>query len=93
MTRFVALVESQDGDYWISIPGVEKTYRLAKRPEDILQQARAFLDEQAKPITLPPALGGTVIDGDLPPSLDDALTDPSTPFEGAKLVVLDWEPS
>jgi hypothetical protein len=32
------------------------------------------------------------IEGDLPPSLDDALTDPSTPFEGVRLVIFEWEP-
>jgi hypothetical protein len=93
MTRFVALVEFQDGGgYWISFPGIDKTYRLAKTPGDIIPQARAFLDEQAKPIALPPALGGGMVDAELPPSLDDALTDPREPFEGAKLVVFDWEP-
>jgi hypothetical protein len=92
MTRFVALVEFQDGEYWISFPGIDKTYRLAKAPGDIVPQARAFLDEQAKPVMLPAALGGTLVDAELPPSLDDALTDPREPFEGAKLVMFDWEP-
>ena len=40
-------------------------------------QARAFLDQQAKPIVLPPALGGGLVNADLPPCLDDAL--PPTP--------------
>jgi hypothetical protein len=33
--------------------------------------------------------------GSLPPaSLDDAITDPSEPFEGVKLVIFEWdEPS
>jgi hypothetical protein len=78
--------------YWISFPGIDKTYRLAKAPGDIVPQARAFLDEQAKPVMLPAALGGTLVDPELPPSLDDALTDPRESFEGAKLVVFDWEP-
>jgi hypothetical protein len=88
MTRFVALVEFRDGDYWISIPGVEKAYRLAKRPEEIIAQARTFLDQE----TMPVAFGGQLIEGEVPPSLDGALTDPSEPFEGARLVVFDWEP-
>jgi hypothetical protein len=92
VTRYVALVEFQDGEYWISFPGIDKTYRLAKAPGDIIAQARAFLDEQAKPVMLPPALGGTLVDPELPPSLDDALTDPVTSFEGARLLVVDWEP-
>ena len=73
----------------ISFPGVDKTYRLAKRPEDIIAQARAFLDQEAAPVT---TRSGEVIEGEVPPSLDDALTDPHEPFEGAKLVVFDWEP-
>ena len=95
MTRFVALVEEfQDGEYWISFPGIRQndTALLAKAPGDIVPQARAFLDEQAKPVMLPAALGGTLVDAELPPSLDDALTDPREPFEGAKLVMFDWEP-
>ena len=92
MTRYIATVEFQDGEYWISFPGIDKTFRLAKTPGDIIPQARAFLDEQAKPVMLPAALGGTLIEPDLPPSLDDAMTDPSGPFEGIRLVILDWDP-
>jgi hypothetical protein len=58
MTRFIATVEFQDGEYWISFPGIEKTYRLANQPEDIVLQARAFLDQQAKPVSV----AGTMID-------------------------------
>ena len=39
MTRYIATVEFQDGNYWISFPGIEKTYRLAKTPADIVPQA------------------------------------------------------
>jgi hypothetical protein len=90
MTRFIATVEFQDGEYWISFPGIEKTYRLAKQPEDIVLQARAFLDQQAKPVSV----AGTMIDADLPPSLDDALTPgtPIEPFEGVRLVIFEWDP-
>ena len=94
MTRCIATVEFQDGEYWISLPGIDKTFRLAKTPNDIVPQARAFLDEQAKPVMLSPALGGILLDPDLPRSLDDAIppNTPIEPFEGVRLVILDWDP-
>jgi hypothetical protein len=88
MARYVALVEFVDGEYWISVPGIDKAYSLVKRPEDIIPQVRNFLDDYAKP----KSLGGMPIEGIQPPSLDDALTDPIIPFEGERLVIFEWEP-
>jgi hypothetical protein len=43
---------------------------------------------------LSPALGGILLDPDLPRSLDDAIppNTPIEPFEGVRLVILDWDP-
>ena len=80
MARYLATVEYQDGEYWISFPGIEKAGSHAKRPEDIVPHARAFLKDWTRYGSLPPA------------SLDDAITDPNEPFEGVKLVIFEWEP-
>lgn len=77
MARYIATVEYDAGEYWISFPGIQKAGSHAKRPEDIIPHARRFLDDWMGP---PVA------------SLDDAITDPQEPFEGTKLVVFDWEP-
>jgi hypothetical protein len=78
--RYLAIVEHDDsvGTYHLSYPGIEKMGSRAKRPEDIVPVARRFLDSLWRDL--------------LPPSLDDAITDPSEPFEGVKLVVFDYEP-
>jgi len=78
--RYIATVEYQDGEYWISFPGIAKAGSHAKRPEDIVPHARAFLKDWTRYGSLPPA------------SLDDAITDPIGPFEGTKLVIFEWEP-
>jgi hypothetical protein len=80
MARYIAVVEHEGGRYWISFPGIQKTYSYAARPEEIVPHAQAFLDRWLK-------------DGGTPPvSLDDALTDPGEPFEGTKLVIFEWDP-
>ena len=94
MARYVAVVEYQDDEYWISFPGIEKTYALAKRPEDIVEQARKFLDDEMQARARSRAVFDDDRAGDasLPLSLDDAMTDPREPFEGTRLVVFEWEP-
>ena len=82
------------------IPGVEKTYRLAKTPGDIITQARAFLDEE-----LPADARACAVLGDAfrPEGVSGGVHCHTAgqradrfahrePFEGAKLVVFDWEP-
>jgi hypothetical protein len=80
MGRYIAVVEHEGGRYWISFPGIQKTYSYATQPGEIVPHARDFLDQWLQN-------GGTP-----PPSLDDALIDPNAPFEGAKLVTFEWEP-
>lgn len=79
MPRYIATVEYDAGQYWISFPGIQKAGSHAKRVEDIIPHARNFLSDSAK-------YGGTL------PSLDDAITDPTAPFEGTRLVIFEWEP-
>jgi hypothetical protein len=79
MARYIATVEYQDGEYWISFPGIEKAGSHATRPDDIVPHALAFLNDWTR-------YGNTL------PSLDDAITEPSEPFEGVKLVIFEWEP-
>jgi hypothetical protein len=82
MPRYIATVEYDAGEYWISFPGIDKAGSHAVRPEDIVPHARNFLNGWVQGGSLPPA------------SLDDAITDPSEPFEGVKLVIFEWdEPS
>ena len=95
MARYIATVEYDAGEYWISFPGIEKAGSRAKRPEDIVPHARAFLDDWVKP--LPDWIKPDNPDDDItlpvpPASLDDALTDPREPFKGTKLVIFEWEP-
>ena len=78
MARYIATVEYDAGEYWISFPGIQKAGSHAKRPEDIVPHARHFLSSWAGP---PPA------------SLDEAITDPKAPFQGTKLVIFEWDPS
>jgi hypothetical protein len=78
--RYIATVEYQDGKYWISFPGIEKAGSHAKRGEDIIPHARAFLTDWTR-YSSPP-----------PPSLDDAITTPTAPFDGTRLVIFEWEP-
>jgi hypothetical protein len=101
VTRYIALIEFQDGDYWISFPGIDKTFRRAKTPADVLPQARAFLDAELQADTHARAVLGEAFRPDgmpeaspLPPSLDDAIPPgtPIEPFEGVRLVIFDWEP-
>jgi predicted RNase H-like HicB family nuclease len=81
MVRYIVTVEYDDGQYWISFPGIDKAGSHAKRVEDIVPHARAFLNNWTR-------------NGDSPPaSLDDAIIDPSEPFEGTKLVIFEWGPS
>src|SRR6516162_8668218 len=80
MARYIATVEYADGQYWISFPGIQKAGSHARRPEDIIPHAQAFLTSQVYYGSPPP------------PSLDDAITDPREPFGGVKLVVFEWEP-
>jgi predicted RNase H-like HicB family nuclease len=80
MARYIATVEYQDGQYWISFPDVEKAYSLADCPEDIVPHARQFLNLWSEDGASPPA------------SLDDALSEPIAPFKGTKLVIFEWEP-
>jgi hypothetical protein len=80
MARYIATVEYADGQYWISFPGIQKAGSPAKLPEDIIPHAQAFLTDRVY-YGSPPAA-----------SLDDAITDPSEPFEGVNLVVFEWEP-
>ena len=63
MTRYIATVEHDAGEYWIRFPGIEKAGSHAKRPEDIVPHARNFLNGWTK-YGAPPA------------SLDDALSEP-----------------
>jgi hypothetical protein len=80
MTRYIVEVEHKAGEYWISFPRIKKAYSRADCPEDIVPHARAFLNRWA---------------GDgipLPPSLDDAITEPKAPFEGTRLVIFEWDP-
>jgi hypothetical protein len=79
MARYIAVVEHDAGQYWISFPGIQKAGSHAKRVEDIIPHARNFLNDWTK-YGRPPA------------SLDDALIDPNAPFEGVRLVVFEWEP-
>src|SRR5690348_86900 len=72
MARFIATVEYEAGEYWISFPGIEKAGSHAKRVEDIVPHARAFLKDWTRYGSLPPV------------SLDDAIADPTAPFEGTK---------
>jgi hypothetical protein len=44
--RYIATVENVDGEYWISLPGIDKADAIAKRPEDIVPNARIFLDNK-----------------------------------------------
>jgi hypothetical protein len=81
MARYIATVEYDAGEYWISFPGIQKAGSHAKRVEDIIPHARKFLNGRTK-YGAPP-----------PPSLDDALSAPIAPFEGTKLVVFEWEAS
>ena len=80
MARYIATVEYDAGEYWISFPGIQKAGSHAKRVEDIIPHARAFLSDWTRYGSLPPA------------SLDDAIPNPSEPFEGTKLVIFEWEP-
>ena len=48
MARYIATVEFDDGQYWISFPGIEKAGSHAKRPEEIVPHARRFLNEWIK---------------------------------------------
>jgi predicted RNase H-like HicB family nuclease len=80
MTRYLATVEYDAGEYWISFPGIQKAASHAKRPEDIVAHARNFLNRWAQNRA------------PLPASLDDAITDPKAPFKGTKLVIFEWEP-
>jgi hypothetical protein len=80
MARYVATIEFQNGKYFTSFPGIDKAYSVARRSDDIIPHAREFLNDHA------------MIDGGVPPSLDDALTDPDAPFEGVRLVIFEWEP-
>ncbi len=43
MTRYIATVEHDAGEYWIRFPGIEKAGSHAKRPEDIVPLARNLL--------------------------------------------------
>jgi len=79
MARYIATVEYDAGEYWISFPGIQKAGSHAKRPKDIVPHAQSFLTDRARY-------------GSLPVSLDDAITDPTAPFEGVKLVIFEWEP-
>ena len=79
MARYIATVEYDAGEYWISFPGIQKAGSHAKRPEDIVPHARSFLEGWTK-------YGAT------PVSLDDALSEPIAPFEGVRLVVFEWGP-
>jgi hypothetical protein len=80
MAHYIAVVEHEGGRYWISFPSIQKTYSYATQPEEIVPHARDFLNQWLQ-------------DGGTPPvSLDDALSDPSAPFEGKKLVIFEWEP-
>lgn len=79
MPRYIATVEYDAGQYWISFPGIQKAGSHAKRPEDIVPHARNFLNKWTE-FGVPPA------------SLDDAITDPTAPFEGVRLVIFEWEP-
>jgi hypothetical protein len=80
MPRYIATVEYDAGEYWISFPGIAKAFSHAKRVEDIVPHACNFLS------------GRTKYGGSPPPSLDDALSAPIAPFEGTKLVIFEWEP-
>ena len=80
MARYVAIVEYDAGEYWISFPGIQKAGSHAKRPEDVAPHARSFLNRWAQ--------NGAP----LPASLDDAITDPKEPFKGTKLVIFEWDP-
>ena len=80
MPRYIATVEYDAGEYWISFPGIQKAGSHAKRVEDIVPHARNFLNDWGK--------YGTP----RPPSLDDAITAPIEPFTGVKLVIFEWEP-
>ena len=44
MTRYIATVEHDAGEYWIRFPGIEKAGSHAKRPGDIVPPARNFLN-------------------------------------------------
>lgn len=79
MTRYIATVEYQDGKYWISFPGIQKAGSHAERVEDIIPHAQAFLTDRTRYGSPPPA------------SFDDAITAPTVPFEGTKLVIFEWE--
>jgi hypothetical protein len=48
MPRYIATVEYDAGQYWISFPGIEKAGSHAKRPEDIVPHARNFLNDWTK---------------------------------------------
>jgi hypothetical protein len=80
MARYIATVEYDAGEYWISFPGIQKAGSHAKRPEDIIPHARNFLNDRTKYGSPPPA------------SLDDAITDLKEPFDGVRLVIFEWEP-
>jgi hypothetical protein len=80
MARYIATVEYDAGEYWISFPGIEKAGSHAKRVEDIVPHARAFLKDWTRYGSVPPV------------SLDDAIADPTAPFEGTKLIIFEWEP-
>ena len=59
MTRYIATVEHDAGEYWIRFPGIEKAGSHAKRPEDIVPHARNFLNgwrNMAAPASLDDAL-------------------------------------
>ena len=45
MARYIATVEYDAGQYWISFPGIQKAGSHAKRAEDIVPHARNFLNE------------------------------------------------
>ena len=44
MARYIATVQYQDGQYWISFPDGEKAYSLADRPEDIVPPCPPVLE-------------------------------------------------
>ena len=80
MARYIATVEFDDGQYWLRFPGIQKAGSHAKRPEDIVPHARAFLADWRQ-------------DGATPLlSLDDAITEPIAPFKGVRLVIFEWDP-
>jgi hypothetical protein len=48
MRRYIATVEYDAGEYWISFPGIQKAGSHAKRVEDIIPHACNFLSGRTK---------------------------------------------